>query len=229
MGDTKISWTNKVWNPVKGCTKISEGCLNCYAEKFARRLKAMNMSDYSDGFAVRLLPNRIEEPLNVKKPTMFFVDSMGDLFHEQAPYYYLDEVFRVIEDTPQHTYQILTKRPENMARYFSSKKVPDNVWLGVSVENEKYKDRIDILRTIDAKVHFVSFEPLIGDVGEVNLNNIQWCIVGGETGPRHREIKKEWVDSIFAQCATHDIPFFFKQWNRHKDNLLYGKVWHEYP
>lgn len=240
MKKSKIEWTEATWNPSIGCTKISEGCAHCYAEVMAKRLQAMGNNDYKDGFKFKLLPSRLEEPLKVKKPTKFFVNSMSDLFHEQMPYEYLDKIFDVILSTPQHIYQILTKREKIMLDYFAKKTIPKNVWLGVTVENEKYKYRIDCLKKIDAYIRFVSFEPLIGKLGDLDLLDIQWCIVGGESGSMARLIKKEWVVEIFNQCKNQDISFFFKQWGtwgadeikrNKKDNgrTFLGQKWNEYP
>lgn len=240
MNTTKIEWTDRVWNPSKGCSKISEGCRFCYAESFAKRLQAMGMEDYKDGFKFKILPHRLNEPLKIKKPQKFFVNSMSDLFHEDMPYKYLNQIFDIIQKTPQHTYQILTKRAENMFIYFQNHNVPENVWIGVTVENESYTYRIDILRKINATIKFVSFEPLIGSVGKINLTNIDWAIVGGESGNRARLIKPEWVNEIFLQCKKQKVPFFFKQWgtwgadgvkrNKKANGRLFkNKEWHEYP
>ncbi len=240
MKKSKIEWTEATWNPSIGCTKISEGCAHCYAEVMAKRLQAMGNNDYKNGFKFKLLPSRLEEPLKVKKPTKFFVNSMSDLFHEQMPYEYLDKIFDVILSTPQHIYQILTKREKIMLDYFAKKTIPQNVWLGVTVENEKYKYRIDYLKKIDAYIRFVSFEPLIGKLGDLDLLGIHWCIVGGESGPMARLIKKEWVIEIFNQCKNQNVSFFFKQWGtwgadeikrNKKDNgrTFLGQKWNEYP
>jgi len=240
MKITKIEWTEKVWNPSIGCDKVSAGCKFCYAETFAKRLKAMGVPDYEEGFKFKILPHRLEEPLKIKKPTRFFVNSMSDLFHEDMPYEYLDMIFDVIKQTPQHTYQILTKRDKNMLEYFKARIVPDNVWLGVSVENNTFKYRIDTLKKIKSKVKFISFEPLIGSVGKLNLKGIHWVIVGGESGIKARPIKKEWVEEIFNQCKEQGIAFFFKQWgtwgadevkrNKKANGRIFkGKVWNEYP
>jgi len=212
MKSTKIEWTEQVWNPSIGCSKVSPGCKFCYAESFAKRLKAIGLEDYKDGFKFKILPHRLIEPLKIKKPTKFFVNSMSDLFHEEMPFEYLDEIFKIIESTPQHIYQILTKREHIMAKYFKNKNVPHNVWLGVTVENKKYVYRINTLKNINAKIRFVSFEPLIGSIGEVNLTGIHWAIVGGESGRKARSIKEEWVEEIFNQCRKYNIAFFFKQW-----------------
>jgi protein gp37 len=240
MKTTKIEWTEKVWNPSIGCDKVSAGCKFCYAEVFARRLKAMGVEDYKDGFTFKILPHRLEEPLKIKKPTKFFVNSMSDLFHEEMPFEYLDMIFDVIRKTPHHIYQILTKRDKIMLEYFSENDVPSNVWLGVSVENTTFKKRIDSLRKIDSNIRFISFEPLIGSVGEVNLKGIHWAIVGGESGLSARPIKKEWVEEIFHQSKQQNVAFFFKQWgtwgadeikrNKKANGRKFrGRVWNEFP
>lgn len=240
MKQTKIEWTEKVWNPSIGCDKVSAGCKFCYAEVFARRLKAMGVEDYADGFKFKILPHRLEEPVRIKKPTKFFVNSMSDLFHEEMPFEYLDMIYDVIKKTPQHIYQILTKRDKIMLEYFSDNDVPSNVWLGVSVENATFKKRIDSLRKIKANIRFISFEPLIGSIGEINLKAIHWAIVGGESGRQARPIKKEWVEEIFMQSKEQGTAFFFKQWgtwggdevkrNKKANGRIFkGKVWNEYP
>lgn len=240
MKTTKIEWTEKVWNPSIGCDKISSGCKFCYAEVFAKRLNAMGVQDYKDGFEFKILPHRLEEPLKIKKPTKFFVNSMSDLFHEDMPSEYLDKIFDIIRKTPQHIYQVLTKRDKIMLEYFSDKKVPNNVWIGVSVESSTFKKRIDSLRKIKAKTRFISFEPLIGSIGKINLKDIHWAIVGGESGRNARPIKKEWVDEIFELCKKQNVAFFFKQWgtwgadeikrNKKSNGRKFrGKEWNEYP
>lgn len=240
MKTTKIEWTEKVWNPSIGCNKVSAGCKFCYAEVFAKRLQAMSMEDYKDGFKFKILPHRLEEPLKIKKPTKFFVNSMSDLFHEEMPFEFLDMIFGVIRKTPHHIYQILTKRDKIMVDYFTEREVPENVWLGVSVENSKTKDRMDSLRKINSKVRFISFEPLIGSVGNINFTEIHWAIVGGESGRNARPVKQEWVEEIFTQSKEQNVAFFFKQWGtwgadeikrNKKDNgrLFQGKEWNEYP
>jgi protein gp37 len=240
MKTTKIEWTEKVWNPSIGCDKISAGCKFCYAEVFAKRLKSMGVDDYKDGFEFKILHHRLEEPLKIKKPTKFFVNSMSDLFHEKMPFEYLDMIFDVVKITPHHTYQILTKRDLIMLEYFSKKEVPSNVWLGVSVENSTFRKRIDFLRKIDARIRFVSFEPLIGAVEELNLTGIHWAIVGGESGKQARPMKKEWVEEIFQQCKKQNVAFFFKQWgtwgadevkrNKKQNGRLFkNRLWNEYP
>lgn len=210
---TRIEWTEQTWNPVSGCTKVSPGCKNCYAETMARRLKAMGATGYEHGFKLTLQPDRLRQPLARRKATTWFVNSMSDLFHMDISDSYIDEVFGVIQDTPQHTYQILTKRSERLPIYFATRSVPANVWLGVSVENRKHgKPRIDHLRGIDARVRFLSVEPLLEDLGLLDLRSIHWVIVGGESGPRARPMKPEWARNVQRQCELGGIAYFFKQW-----------------
>jgi len=207
----------------------------------ARRLKAMNAAGYEDGFALRLMPERLEQPLRRRKPTVYFVNSMSDLFHEDVPDEYIDRVMEVITKTPQHTYQILTKRAERIRDYFSSRPVPSNVWLGVSVEDRKYGlPRIPYLRSVAAKVRFLSVEPLLEDLGEFDLSGIDWVIVGGESGYKARPMKMEWVRNVQAECDAAQVPFFFKQWGvwgedgvkrskKANGRLLDGRLYEEYP
>jgi protein gp37 len=210
---SRIEWTEQTWNPTVGCTKISPGCKNCYAESMSRRLRAMGVNGYENGFRLSLMPERLAEPLERRKPTVYFVNSMSDLFHEKVPFEYIHKVFDVMERAPQHTFQILTKRADQMERFCREIRVPANVWLGVSVENRKHGiPRIDILRMIDVKVRFLSVEPLLEDVGYMNLTGIHWVIVGGESGIKARPMKKEWIDSVKRQCARAGVAFFFKQW-----------------
>ncbi|MGI6393984.1 MAG: phage Gp37/Gp68 family protein [bacterium] len=237
----KIEWTEQTWNPSAGCTKISAGCQNCYAEIMANRLQAMGVEGYENGFKFNTVPNRLEIPLKRAKPTLFFVNSMSDLFHEEMPSGYLDKVFRMIEKTPQHTYQILTKRAEGMYQYFSKRKIPENVWLGVTVENKKEGvPRIDFLRKLKANILFLSVEPLLEDLGIVNLDNIDWVIVGGESGNKARPMDRDWVLNIKKQCDEKEIAFFFKQWgtwgaDKVKRNKklngkeIDGKIWQMFP
>jgi len=240
MKTTKIEWTEATWNPSIGCSKVTAGCKNCYAEVMARRLQAMGVSCYEEGFKFKTLPERLIQPMNVKKPTKFFVNSMSDLFHKNMPFEFLDEIFEVIENTPQHNYQILTKREKILQKYFLNRTVPENVWLGVTVENENTKHRIDVLRSISATIRFISMEPLISDVGKLDLNGIHWVIVGGESGVRARPMSPEWAINIQNQCAKQSIAFFFKQWGtwgedgikrskKENGSLLLGKQWKEEP
>ncbi len=238
---SRIEWTEKTWNPVTGCTKISPGCKYCYAENMARRLKAMGTPGYEDGFKLTLHPGRLDEPLRRKKPTVYFVNSMSDLFHKQVPSEFIDRVFEVIAASPQHNFQLLTKRPERMVRYFRSRAVPSNCWLGTTVEDQKYGvPRIDRLRTIPAKIRFLSIEPLLEDLGALDLKNIHWVIVGGESGPKARPMQLKWVENIRVQCHTQGASFFFKQWGgwgadgvrrpkAENGRLLHGRTWDEMP
>lgn len=203
---SKIEWTELTWNPVVGCTKISPGCKHCYAETMAGRLKAMGTPGYENGFNLTLLPNRLNDPLNRKKPTVYFVNSMSDLFHENVPFEFIDKVFETINKATQHQFQILTKRSERLAEYFSSRIPPENAWIGVSVEDKKYGiERIDHLRKVPAQIRFLSVEPLLEDVGALNLSGIHWVIVGGESGPNARPMQIEWVESIRDQCVLNCI------------------------
>ncbi|WP_298763353.1 DUF5131 family protein [uncultured Polaribacter sp.] len=240
MKKTKIEWTEATWNPSTGCTKVSAGCKNCYAETMSFRLKAMGTPGYDNGFEFSLMPERLNQPYKIKKPTRFFVNSMSDLFHEEMPYEYLDKVFKVMEQTPRHEYQILTKREDILADYFKDKKSPNNVWLGVTVENQKSKNRIDVLRNIDAAIRFLSLEPLLEDLGELDLSNIHWAIVGGESGNKARPMKSTWAINIKNQCQKQNVAFFFKQWGtwgadnvrrskKANGRLLQGEEWNEYP
>lgn len=238
---SKIEWTEQTWNPIVGCTKVSAGCKHCYAETMAKRLQAMGTPGYENGFALRLLPDRLLDPVKRIKPTIYFVNSMSDLFHDMVPETYIDQVFDVICKTPQHSYQILTKRAARMARYFRKREVPANVWLGVSVENQRRGvPRIDYLREVRARIRFLSVEPLLEDVGMLDLKDIHWVIVGGESGPKARPMKPEWAESVRLQCAEQEVAFFFKQWGgwgadgkrRAKSKngrLLNGRTWDEMP
>ncbi len=210
---SNIEWTEQTWNPTTGCKKVSPGCKHCYAETLSKRLQAMGANGYDNGFELSLMPDRLTQPLKRKRPTVYFVNSMSDLFWEDIPDSYLDKVFETIRDTPQHTYQILTKRAERMEYYFRTRNVPRNAWLGVSVEDRKHGvPRIDVLRKIDAHLRFLSVEPLLEDIGKINLSGVHWVIVGGESGPKARPMKKEWALSVKNQCDQQGSEFFFKQW-----------------
>ncbi|MDI1302496.1 MAG: phage Gp37/Gp68 family protein [bacterium] len=238
---TRIEWTEMTWNPVIGCTKVSPGCKYCYAENMSHRLKAMGVKGYERGFKLTLLPQRLNEPLQRRTPTVYFVNSMSDLFHEEIPFEYIERVFDVISNAAHHTFQILTKRPERMAEFFLTHEVPENAWLGVSVEDKKYGvPRIAILQSINAPTRFLSVEPLLENIGRIRLKGIHWVIVGGESGSSARQMKPEWVENIRLQCEKRDVAFFFKQWGRwgadgvkrsKKANgrLLHGKVWNNIP
>lgn len=240
MANSKIEWTNKSWNPVTGCSKVSEGCKHCYAEVMARRLKAMGQIKYSNGFHVTTHEESLIEPLKWHKPQMIFVCSMGDLFHEKVPDDFIDRVMKTIEKTPQHRYQLLTKRADRMAVYFSNHPIPHNAWLGVTVECKSSIPRIDLIRKLNASVKFLSCEPLVEDLGKMNLDGINWIIVGGESGMQARPMKEDWALNVKQQAETMSIPFFFKQWgtwgadgikrNKHVNGkLLQGKIIQELP
>jgi protein gp37 len=237
---TKIEWTDKTWNPITGCTKRSAGCAHCYAEVMARRLKAMGLEKYRNGFGLTLHEEDLEEPLQWKKPHNIFVCSMSDIFHEEVPFEFVDRIMDTIHRSPQHRYQILTKRAERMAKYFSTRLVPSNVWLGVTVECHAAKMRIDCLQKVNAGIKFLSCEPLIEDLGEMDLRGIDWIIVGGESGPKARPMLLEWVVNIKQQVEQHGAAFFFKQWgtwgsdgikrNKHANGkLLLGEVIQQMP
>lgn len=210
---SKIEWTERTWNPVTGCTKVSPGCKHCYAEVMAKRLQAMGASGYENGFSLSLIPERLKQPLQRRKPTMYFVNSMSDLFQEEIPFEFIDSVMNTILETPWHTYQILTKRSEIMREYFKSREVPENAWLGVSVEDKKYgKPRIADLQKIKASTRFLSIEPLLENLGRIPLAGIHWVIVGGESGLKARPMNEEWVIPLRDQCLKAGVDFFFKQW-----------------
>ena len=213
MNKSKIDWCDFSWNPVTGCTKTSAGCAHCYAEMMSRRLKAMGTDKYKNGFQVTLHEDALNEPKKWRKPRTIFVCSMSDLFHKDVPFEFVDKVMQVIKETPQHRYQLLTKRAERIEEYFQTREVPKNVWLGVTVEVQSSKGRIDNLRTIkDAPIRFLSCEPLLEDLGTLDLTGIDWIIVGGESGTQARPMKEEWVKNIKAQCDAAGKAFFFKQW-----------------
>ena len=240
MANSKIEWTDKTWNPVTGCDKLSEGCVHCYAEVMAKRLKGMGKLKYSNAFTLTMHPEALEEPLKWHSPQNIFVCSMGDLFHKNVPFSFIDEVMLIIEKTPMHRYQILTKRAERMQEYFQNHKVPDNVWLGVTVEVKRTRNRINCIRNLNAKIKFVSCEPLLEDLGEIDFTNINWVIVGGESGMQARPMKEKWALHILSQARKQKVAFFFKQWgtwgidgikrNKHANGkLLQGKVIQEMP
>lgn len=240
MKPTKIEWTQASWNPTICCDKVSSGCKNCYAQAMAKRLQAIGNPDYKDGFAFKMLPQRLDEPKRNKKPTLYFVNSMSDLFHQKMDFGFLERVMQVIADTPHHQYQILTKRPHTMKEYFSKRDIPPNVWLGTTVESSKVKSRIDLIRDLSASVKWLSCEPLISDLGELDLRGIDWVIAGGESGANARAMKEEWVLNIKRQCEAQNVAFFFKQWGAwgsdgvkrsKKENgaLLGGKIYQAYP
>ncbi len=231
--DTRIEWTDSTWNPVTGCTKISAGCKHCYAERLAIRLQAMGSPNYSNGFHLTLHEHMLELPLSWKKPSMIFVNSMSDLFHEDVPERFIQRTFDVMRRASWHTFQVLTKRSDRLLELDSYVEWPPNVWMGVSVENSKYTVRIDHLRQTHAQIWFLSLEPLLGPMDNLNLTGIHWVIAGGESGPKARPMKKEWVSSIRDQCTIAETPFFFKQWGglnkKRAGRLLEGRTWDERP
>ena len=230
---SSIEWTESTWNPITGCTKISTGCANCYAERMAIRLKAMGQPNYINGFEVTMHDHVLDAPLHWKKPQTIFVNSMSDLFHENVPEYFILKIFNVMNNAHWHRFQVLTKRSDRLAAM--SYKLPwtQNIWMGVTVESAGYKYRIDDLRHSDAYIKFLSMEPLLGPVRDLDLANIDWVIVGGESGPKARPIEIEWIREIRDRCETSNVPFFFKQWGgirkKKKGRTLDGKIWDELP
>lgn len=228
-----IEWTDSTWNPVTGCNKISPGCKNCYAERMARRLKAMGQANYVNGFELTLHEHMLNHPLEIKKPSVIFVNSMSDLFHEDIPFEFIQRVFAIMREANWHQFQVLTKRSERLTEVSSEIDWPKNVWMGVSVENERHKFRINHLGRTDASIKFLSLEPLLGPIPEMDLSSIDWVITGGESGPKSRPVRIEWFLDIKNQCKKAGIPFFFKQWggvNKKKSGrLLQGRTWDEMP
>ena len=232
-GKTKIEWTEVSWNPVTGCTKISDGCANCYAERLAKRLTAMHNPRYNNGFNVTVHDDLITLPLEWKSPRKIFVNSMSDLFHEKVPDDIILRIFNTMNRCPQHIFQVLTKRPERMLELNDKIAWTKNIWMGVTVESNKYLDRADILKKSNAQIKFISAEPLIGNIDDIDLNGIDWIIVGGESGPHARPIEKNWVITIRDIAKENETAFFFKQWggvNKKKNGrLLDGRTYDEYP
>lgn len=241
-GSTSIEWTDAVWNPTTGCDRVSPGCDNCYALRMAGRLKAMKVAKYQQdgnprtsgpGFGLTLHPDVINTPRKWRKPRMVFVDSMSDLFHSGVPDSFIEETFEVMEDCSQHTFQVLTKRSRRLSVLADRLRWPPNVWMGVSVENNRYAFRVDHLREVPSKVRFVSAEPLLGSVNELNLEGIHWVIAGGESGPGYRQVEKEWVRSLRDACIAAEVKFFFKQWGGRTPKAggrsLDGRIWGEMP
>ena len=234
MGDkSAIEWTDATWNPVTGCTKISPGCKHCYAERLATRLRAMGNPRYQDGFDVTLHADQLGLPLRWRRPRSVFVNSMSDLFHETVPETFIRQVFEVMIHAHWHTFQVLTKRAERLADLAPGLPWPPNVWQGVSVEDAQYIGRIACLQKVPAAIRFLSIEPLLGPIEDLPLTNIDWVIVGGESGPHHRPLDSAWVRNIRDQCRAAGIPFFFKQWGGRTPTaggrLLEGRVWNEMP
>jgi protein gp37 len=230
---SSIEWTEATWNPVTGCDKISPGCKHCYAERMAKRLQAMGQANYRNGFDLTLQPHMLELPLRWKKPTTIFVNSMSDLFHKDVPTDFVQQVFAVMSEAHWHRFQVLTKRADRLAQLGSALTWAPNIWMGVSVESAKYLPRIDDLRKTPARVRFLSLEPLLGPLRDIDLTGIHWAIVGGESGPRARAMKPEWVTDIRDQCAQAEVPFFFKQWggvNKKKTGRrLDDRTWDQMP
>lgn len=230
---SSIEWTESTWNPATGCTKISPGCAHCYAERMAKRLQAMGQPNYAHGFDVAMHQGALDLPLRWKRPQRIFVNSMSDLFHEQVPLEFIRRVFSVMEEASWHRFQVLTKRSARLAELAPLLSWPDNVWMGVTVENADFAFRIDDLRTVPAVVRFLSLEPLLGEVPGLNLQGIDWVIVGGESGPGARPMKPAWALDVLAQCRRAGVPFFFKQWggpNKKKaGRVLDGHVYDEMP
>jgi protein gp37 len=236
---SSIEWTEATWNPTTGCTKISPGCKNCYAEKLSKRLKAMGVKKYQNEFQFTEQPDDLELPLTWKKSKKIFVNSMSDLFHEQSRMEFIANCFHTMIQADWHIYQVLTKRSHTMLKFselfesYFGKKIPSHIWMGVSVENEDYVWRIDELRKVHCNTRFISFEPLIGSVGEINLKGIDWAIIGGESGHNYRNVDRNWILEIIEQCKKQNVPVFFKQWGgiRPKSNgrEIDGHTYDEYP
>jgi len=228
-----IEWTEATWNPLTGCDKISPGCTHCYAERMSLRLKLMGQPNYRNGFDLTLHPHALELPLKWKKPQRIFVNSMSDLFHKDVPAEFIQQVFATMRQASWHRFQILTKRSDRLAEISRDIDWPPNVWMGVSVESTEYAFRIDHLRGVGAKVRFLSIEPLLGPIPQLDLRDIHWVIVGGESGPGARPMSEQWVIEIRKQCAAASVPFFFKQWggvNKKKTGReLQGRTWDEMP
>lgn len=233
MSKSKIEWTEITWNPTTGCNKVSAGCKNCYAEIFAKRLKAMGSQKYRKGFDLTLHPDVLEEPKKYRSSKVIFVNSMSDLFHDDIPLSFLKKVFEVMNDTPQHIYQVLTKRAERLEKIADEFNWTDNIWMGVSVEDKRVKDRIKFLKNTPAKIKFLSLEPLLGPLPKLNLKGINWVIVGGESGRKSRPVEEKWVVDIKEQCQSAGVEFFFKQWGgmnkKANGRELQGKIYSGMP
>ncbi|MFE4242002.1 DUF5131 family protein [Peribacillus butanolivorans] len=232
-GNSSIEWTEATWNPVTGCNKVSDGCKHCYAERMAKRLYAMGNPRYTNGFDVTLHPDLIDAPKKWVKPRKIFVNSMSDLFHEEVPVEFIQQVFETMNETPQHSYQVLTKRPERAVELSNQLNFTPNIWMGTSVENSIVNHRINLLKQVPAKIRFLSCEPLLGPLENLHLEKIHWVIVGGESGPGARPMEGNWVRSIRDQCHNHDVAFFFKQWGgvqKHRfGRELDNRTYDEYP
>jgi len=233
MAQSSIEWTEMTWNPTTGCTKISAGCKFCYAEIMSKRLKAMGVEKYKDEFKVRIHPDQLSKPYTWKNSRIVFVNSMSDLFHDEVPLDFIQQVFQVMNDNPNHVFQVLTKRSERLALIHDKLNWTHNIWMGVSVENTKVLNRIDDLRTTNARVKFLSCEPLIGPLQNMNLQGIDWVIVGGESGHKPRPMKSDWVIDIQEQCQNSNVAFFFKQWGgknkKATGRILNGRTYDDMP
>jgi protein gp37 len=233
MAKSSIEWTDSSWNPLTGCTKVSPGCKHCYAERMARRLHAMGQPNYAKGFELTVHEHVVEAPLSWKKPQVIFVNSMSDMFHHDVPLAFIQRIFSVMQRADWHVFQILTKRAERLAALAPSLDWAPNVWMGVSVESVEWTSRISPLKQCPARVKFLSLEPLLGPLPQLDLDGIDWVIVGGESGPRARPMDKRWVLEIRDQCTAAGVPFFFKQWGgvrkKTTGRLLDGRTWDELP
>ena len=230
---SSIEWTDVTWNPVTGCTKISHGCKHCYAERMAKRLRKMGARKYHKGFSVAVHESALGDPLTWKQPRLVFVNSMSDLFHQAVPAAFIESVFDVMNRAPRHTFQVLTKRPHRVVRMTERLRWAPNIWLGVSIESEQWLDRLPLLKETGAHVKFLSLEPLLGPLPDMELGGINWVIVGGESGPGARPMEAEWVRDIRDQCARNRVPFFFKQWGgvfkKRTGRTLDNRVWNQMP
>lgn len=234
---TAIEWTDATWNPVTGCTRISAGCDNCYAERFSERFRGLPGHPFEHGFDLQLRPERLDQPLRWRTPKMIFVNSMSDLFHKQVPYSFVDRVFETMEKAPWHQFQVLTKRSSRLRDYLNGRypndPVPSHIWVGVSIEDGTKKSRVRHIQETNASVRFLSIEPLLGPIGDINLSSIHWVIVGGESGPHARPMQPEWARQVRDQCKAAKVPFFFKQWGglrpKSGGRLLDGREWSQWP
>lgn len=230
---SSIEWTQATWNPVTGCSKVSPGCAHCYAETFAERWRSTPGHPYEQGFDLRLWPGRLAQPLRWRRPRMIFVNSMSDLFHEDIPMDFLRDVFDVMVAAEHHTFQILTKRHDRLAELARSLPWPPNVWMGVTIENRRFVQRAERLREVPAAVRFISAEPLLGPLEGLDLDGIDWLIAGGESGPRHRPPKADWIRELRDRCIGEDVAFFFKQWGGRRPKTggrdLDGRAWDQMP
>lgn len=233
MATTNIEWTEMTWNPITGCSKISPGCKNCYAETLSRRLKAMGAERYRNGFRLTTHEDLIDLPMKWKRPRIVFVNSMSDLFQEQVPLKFIRRVFETMSQCPQHQFQVLTKRADRLVELSGELRWTRNIWMGVSIESQDYAYRSRLLRAVPAAVRFLSVEPLLGRIRRLPLKGIHWVIVGGESGPGARAMKAAWVESIYKQCREKEVPFFFKQWGgvqKHRTGReLFGRTFNEMP